>query len=143
MFNSKAYYSKNKISIKQKAKAWRKANPKKTAEYARRDKEKRKQYNKQYRGEHKQYYRLHLSSRREETRKWLFMYKSSHPCILCHEADPVVLDFHHRNPQEKEFSISYMKHTVNKQKLLIEIQKCDVLCSNCHRKLHYYNREKQ
>lgn len=63
--------------------------------------------------------------------------KSDLSCSKCGENHPAVLDFHHRDPQEKEFSISYAVRSLSKEKLQKEIEKCDVLCSNCHRKLHY------
>lgn len=49
-----------------------------------------------------------------------------------------VLDFHHRNPLEKSFEIS-TKATGGWgiKTLLKEIEKCDVLCANCHR-IHTY-----
>jgi hypothetical protein len=55
------------------------------------------------------------------------------------------LDFHHRNPEEKEYGIyDLMKmafNEKNKSILLAEIKKCDVLCANCHRERHYYETE--
>jgi len=53
-----------------------------------------------------------------------------------------VLDFHHRDPDTKEYAVSRF---IRRKKLNIknikeafkEIDKCDVLCANCHRELHY------
>lgn len=48
------------------------------------------------------------------------------------------LDFHHRNPDEKEFEIGQryrcckINSTIKK-----ELDKCDLVCSNCHRELHF------
>lgn len=46
------------------------------------------------------------------------------------------LEFHHRNPEEKLFTIST---NLNKSwdNIVEELDKCDLLCSNCHRELHY------
>jgi transposase len=45
------------------------------------------------------------------------------------------LDFHHKNPKEKDFNISsYQKKSWNTIKK--ELDKCICLCSNCHRELH-------
>ena len=61
-------------------------------------------------------------------------------CKICGEQDIACLDFHHRNQAEKEGNISVLKfRKVSIEKIQIEINKCDILCSNCHRKLHYYN----
>lgn len=57
-------------------------------------------------------------------------------CCICGESDIACLDFHH--VENKEYQISHMlTHSYNLIKQ--EIDKCVVLCSNCHRKLHYYN----
>lgn len=55
-------------------------------------------------------------------------------CKECDESDARCLDFHHRDPKDKILCVSQMcLHSWNK--VLSEIEKCDVLCSNCHRKL--------
>ena len=58
-------------------------------------------------------------------------------CIRCGEKDIVCLDLHHRNPSEKSFTIGKRKAVgAGIQRLKDEIAKCDVVCANCHRKLH-------
>lgn len=44
------------------------------------------------------------------------------------------LDFHHRNPNEKEFSIGREIHSW--ELVVKELDKCDLLCANCHREIH-------
>jgi hypothetical protein len=46
------------------------------------------------------------------------------------------LDFHHINPKEKEINYSLFKTIFNKR-LIDELDKCILLCANCHRELHY------
>lgn len=58
-------------------------------------------------------------------------------CAHCGEAHPATLDFHHIDPAEKEITVS---QATSKKQVLVEIQKCIVLCSNCHRKLHWNKR---
>jgi hypothetical protein len=48
---------------------------------------------------------------------------------------PSVYAFHHRNPNEKEFSISGMTKSFDNLKK--EADKCDLLCSNCHLEVHH------
>ncbi len=48
-----------------------------------------------------------------------------------------VYDFHHVNPEDKEFSIGSRSHK-NFESIKEELDKCVLLCSNCHRTLHYY-----
>lgn len=47
-----------------------------------------------------------------------------------------VYDFHHRNPEEKEYSISDRVDHATIEELKKEADKCDLLCSNCHRIRH-------
>jgi hypothetical protein len=76
--------------------------------------------------------------RRVELREWFEDYKSSLSCQQCGESHPAILDFHHRNPEEKLYEVSVMPgRSMSKERTLEEIAKCDVLCSNCHRKLHW------
>lgn len=56
-------------------------------------------------------------------------------CVYCGEDDPVCLDFHHRNPAEKEANARDLA-TWSTLRLLRELAKCDVVCANCHRKIH-------
>lgn len=69
-----------------------------------------------------------------ENRDKINKLKSTAGCLYCNEADPACLDFHHAN-NDKVFSISNRKYCSWK-KLSAEIDKCEIVCSNCHRKLH-------
>lgn len=62
-------------------------------------------------------------------------YKATLQCLICPENDPSCLDFHHKDPNEKDFQVSQIAD-VSKERFLAEIAKCAVLCANCHRKLH-------
>ena len=57
-------------------------------------------------------------------------------CVDCGiTGHPAIFDFHHRDPNAKEFSISSMRGA-SYDKLRTEISKCDLLCSCCHRLRH-------
>lgn len=65
-------------------------------------------------------------------------FKSQLSCKLCSENHPAVLQFHHTDPTEKEIEISLaVRLGWSKQRLQKEIDKCVVLCANCHFKEHY------
>lgn len=66
--------------------------------------------------------------------------KKSIGCQKCGENDPICLDFHHLNDKEFEIGISVNGH-VSLARIEKEIAKCIVLCANCHRKLHYYEKQ--
>ena len=68
--------------------------------------------------------------------EWLAGLKASRGCRRCGIKDPRVLDFHHKDKQDKLFGISALRREIGFQKLVDEIEKCEVVCSNCHRILH-------
>lgn len=47
------------------------------------------------------------------------------------------LEFHHLDPSKKEFNISYTKWHKFDERILNELNKCILLCANCHRELHF------
>ena len=71
---------------------------------------------------------------------WWNDFKSALSCTECGEDHPATLDFHHTDPTQKESGVSYLVNCGSKAKALAEIEKCVVLCSNCHRKHHYNER---
>lgn len=48
---------------------------------------------------------------------------------------PTIFDFHHIDPSEKEYTIGHSK-CVSFEKVKKELDKCILLCSNCHRLRH-------
>lgn len=90
----------------------------------------------------KSHLRIYQKVRRAEQRRIIDEHKASHPCIDCGESDPICLDFDHRDPSKKDFSIfrtTAVCGTV--EALLKEIAKCDIRCANCHRKKTHRNKE--
>lgn len=59
-------------------------------------------------------------------------------CEKCgYDKNYSALSFHHRNPKEKCFEInarSFVSHS--KEEIEKEVNKCDLLCMNCHLELH-------
>lgn len=62
--------------------------------------------------------------------------ENSNGCEKCREKRHYLLDFHHLNPNTKLFQIS-QGTAKGWNKILEEIKKCVLLCSNCHREFHY------
>ena len=46
------------------------------------------------------------------------------------------LEFHHLDPEHKEFGIAANGNTNSLEKIKKELEKCILLCANCHRELH-------
>lgn len=100
--------------------------------------EKQKLWKINHYNENKDFYKSKQSERRKLIKEYVESKKKM--CISCGESDVACLDFHHLNGEEKDKSLTYA--IVNKwgqERIDNEISKCVVLCSNCHRKLHYYN----
>lgn len=74
-------------------------------------------------------------ARAKATREKILAFRLEHPCIKCGEADPSCLDFHHVDPTQKDFQIGGRPNASWKS-IKAEIDKCVVLCANCHRKFH-------
>ena len=69
----------------------------------------------------------------EKSRNYIWEYLSNNPCIQCGESDPVVLEFDHVDRNTKVNNVSeLLKFSIEKVKK--EIEKCQVLCANCHRR---------
>src|SRR2546429_5758865 len=80
----------------------------------------------------------------EKRLRWLVNYKSSLSCTRCGESHPATLTFHHRERSEKSFEIGNMLRVkVSFKRLVAEIQKCEVLCANCHAKEHWVHQFKR
>jgi 5-methylcytosine-specific restriction endonuclease McrA len=73
---------------------------------------------------------------RTKAKKFLTDYKESRGCFTCKESFGPALEFHHLHGKDSAIS-TLVRTVVRPAKLLKEIQKCVVLCSNCHRKVHY------
>ena len=65
-------------------------------------------------------------------------YKQTLCCAKCGEKRFYLLDFHHINPNEKDFTISDATNT-KMETLQKELDKCIPLCANCHREFHWLN----
>lgn len=63
-------------------------------------------------------------------------------CVLCsYDKCISALEFHHLDPNEKEFSISVSGNTRALYLLIEEAKKCILVCANCHREIHALERE--
>jgi len=68
--------------------------------------------------------------------QWLNDYKRERGCLRCAVKDPRVLDFHHKNEENKLFTVGGFRRSVGFDRIQQEVEKCVVVCANCHRVLH-------
>lgn len=94
---------------------------------------------KYYRYKCKACYSVVKYARKSANREWFNEYRKTLSCKACGLHDHRVLEFHHRDPSAKEKAVTTMMYN-SREKIEAEIAKCDVLCANCHRILHYEER---
>jgi hypothetical protein len=77
-------------------------------------------------------------NRINELKQFVTKLKSEKGCQRCDEEFPPCLHYHHTRPEEKEYGIAEMvKGGFSKTRILEEMEKCLLLCANCHIKEHH------
>jgi hypothetical protein len=108
---------------------------------------KRKIDNELYRSNHtdrKSKIRINSKDKISKNRSIVNDIKTNSKCYLCGDERHYVLDFHHIVSEEKDSVIGKLvKSKCSEKKLLIEVGKCVLLCSNCHRELHFLKKENE
>lgn len=85
--------------------------------------------------ERKEYNYNHVKNFRKRNKERAVEYKGG-KCEKCgYEKCTSALEFHHLEPKEKDFSPS-QNMNMAWDKIKVEIDKCILVCSNCHREIH-------
>lgn len=64
------------------------------------------------------------------------------PCVDCGGQFPgCAMDFDHRDPGQKQYTVSRMVGRAGPKRIMAEVAKCDIVCANCHRDRTYRRRE--
>lgn len=95
------------------------------------------EYNRAYYKKNPGHQKALAKNQRQKGARWLQEYKSTLQCTRCGEDHPATLDFHHKDATKKEGNIPHLVRGWGRERILKEIAKCIVVCSNCHRKIHY------
>lgn len=69
---------------------------------------------------------------------------SGNKCNICGYNKAIsALEFHHINPEEKTYGLAQNGTCHSLQKDLNELQKCILVCANCHREIHegFYSKQ--
>lgn len=79
------------------------------------------------------------------SRKYELVESKGGKCEICgYDKNYAAFDFHHINPKEKSFKLdSRVISNTNIIKLKKEVEKCMLLCANCHREIHYGELDKE
>ncbi len=84
----------------------------------------------------RQYLIVAVKKRRKKIRQMAIEYKGA-KCQACgYNRCAEALEFHHVNSPGKDFSISEKGYTRSWAKVKEELDKCILLCANCHREAH-------
>lgn len=88
---------------------------------------------------YKDSYLLRARTRRERLRTIfranMLEFMSGKGCLDCGENDIRVLELDHISPENKSFSVSQaVKLGYSWDEVLVEIEKCQILCANCHKR---------
>ena len=98
-------------------------------------------YKKKHYAQNRSDYIAKAKANRDKVVEWFREYKSQLACEICGENHPATLDFHHLDSEEKDRGLAELARTSSKQRVLEEMKKCVVWCSNCHRKHHWNEHE--
>ena len=83
-----------------------------------------------------EYLKKAVSERRKKLRLMAVEYKGG-KCMLCgYKRCTESLDFHHQDPSKKDFGLSENGLTRSWDKIKQEVDKCILICANCHREIH-------
>lgn len=83
-----------------------------------------------------EYLKKAVAKRRRKIRQMAIAYKGGQ-CQRCgYMRCEDALDFHHLDSQTKDFGISAKGYTRSWKRVKAEIDKCILLCANCHREAH-------
>jgi len=116
-----------------------------------RNKEHRQAYDKKYCVEHKEHIRKRMKKYRQDNAKQLQernkkQYKKNEEtmcnlkingCAICgYNKCDRALEFHHTNQKDKKFNLSAGHINYANKTVAEELDKCILLCANCHREIH-------
>ncbi|WP_323172784.1 homing endonuclease associated repeat-containing protein [Natrialba sp. PRR66] len=79
---------------------------------------------------------IHYDPPKRKLRKWVAEQKRAAGCNQCSTSDPARLDFHHVSDEKETTVATLISDDRSKDRIRSEIDRCRVLCANCHRKEH-------
>lgn len=86
--------------------------------------------------ERAEYFKMAVSRRRKRLKVQAVESKGGKCCICGYSKYIGALEFHHINEDKKEFGLSMNGITRSWEKTKRELDKCILVCSNCHREIH-------
>jgi len=84
----------------------------------------------------REYIKQAVAKRRRKIRTMACEYKGGKCAICGYKRSIEALEFHHLDPKKKDFGVSEDGLTRAWERVKKEIEKCILICANCHRELH-------
>lgn len=81
--------------------------------------------------------RKQKAGNRSAAQAFVWEYLLTHPCVDCGESDRRVLEFDHVRGEKRTAISTMIRNNSSLKAIQDEIAKCEVRCSNCHRRRHY------
>jgi len=101
------------------------------------DPEKQKSAQRKHYQANKEKFAERLKNRRIANKDYVNTYKQNNPCVFCGMSNIACLDFHHTDETTKNKNVSQLvRDGVALGVLQKEIDKCIVVCGNCHADIH-------
>jgi hypothetical protein len=85
----------------------------------------------------------------EQSKIWYNNWKQEQGCLKCKENRSYVLDLHHIDSSREGDKYKLLSRIISsgtysfesrKKRILKEAEECIILCSNCHREFHYFEK---
>jgi hypothetical protein len=102
-----------------------------------------RKYQREWHQRHKAERLARVYAKKAALYEYVQVVKSQLHCMDCGEHHPATLQFHHPNPEDKEFNVAdAVRNGTSLDRIKNKIEKCIVLCANCHAIRHYNMRQK-
>lgn len=83
-----------------------------------------------------EYLKKAVADRRRKLKEMAIVYGGG-KCQICgYKKSKSALSFHHKDPSQKDFGLSVRGLTRSWEKVKRELDKCILVCANCHMELH-------
>lgn len=100
------------------------------------------EYTREHYQKNKEGYKARARARKIALAQMVYDIKASTPCADCGETYPhYVMDFDHLDAETKVDNVTSLIRLGGKKRVLDEIAKCEVVCSNCHRERTFKRRQ--
>jgi len=83
-----------------------------------------------------EYLKACVAKRRKKIKEMAIAYKGGKCCICGYDKCNSAFDFHHLDEKNKKFGLSMKGLTRSWEKTKSELDKCVLVCANCHREIH-------